>query len=104
MLGIVGAAIFAMIMAPVAFPNECDKLSNAAVKAAKCTGAQISASAYTDRGKLVKAYMSKEKARSHRSDLKAGTKLYLPDGTGVTVQEGLGEIESDGWWYAWKSV
>lgn len=63
----------------------------------------MSALAYTSTGSRVKGYMSQEEARRHRVRLEVGMKVYLPDGTNITVEEGLKDVESGGWWYAWMS-
>ena len=64
----------------------------------------MSASAYTNKGRLVKGYRSQEKARRHRVSLDIGTVIHFPNSTNITVDEGLKDIESDGWWYSWMSI
>ena len=95
---------FAAMCGSLLFPEETDKLKNATRTAAKLTREQMSASAYTKDGILVKGYRSKEDARRHRVRLDIGTVICLPDGTNITVEEGLKDVESDGWWYAWMSI
>ncbi len=86
------------------FPEETETLKKSTVKAARLTGKQMSASAYTNEGKLIKAYRNQEEARRHRAKLDIGTVIYLPNGTNITVEEGLKDVESDGWWYAWTTI
>ncbi len=95
---------FAAVCGSLLFPEETEKLKKATVKAAKLTGEQMSASAYTKEGHLIKAYRSQEEARRNRARLDIGTVICLPNGTNITVEEGLKDIESDGWWYAWTTI
>lgn len=95
---------FAAMCGSLLFPEETQKLKNATAKAAKLTSEQMSASAYTKKGRLVKGYRSQEEARRHRVRLDLGTVICLPDGTNITVEEGLKDVESEGWWYAWMSI
>lgn len=62
------------------------------------------ASAYTITGLCLKAYISQEEARLNREKLEIGEVIYFPDGTKITVEEGLKEIESEGFWYAWTTI
>lgn len=95
---------FAAMCGSLLFPEETEKLKKATVTAAKLTGEQMSASAYTKEGRLVKSYRSQEEARRHRVRLNIGTVICLPNGTNITVEEGLKDVESEGWWYAWMSI
>ena len=58
------------------FPEETETLKKSTVKAARLTGKQMSASAYTKGGHLIKAYRSQEEARRHRAKLDIGTVIY----------------------------
>ena len=95
---------FAAMCGSLLFPEEIEKLKKSTVKAARLTGKQMSASAYTKGGHLIKAYRSQEEARCHRAKLDIGTVICLPNGTNITVEEGLKDVESDGWWYAWTTI
>lgn len=95
---------FAAMCGSLLFPEETVKLKQATSKAKKLTSEQMSASAYTKTGRLVKGYRSQEEARRHRVRLDEGTVVFLPNGTNITVEKGLKDAESDGWWYAWMSI
>jgi hypothetical protein len=103
-LDVLGLGLFVAMCAPIAFPKETERLKEASREAAKLTKEQMAASAYTERGFLVKGYRSQAEARRHRSRLKKGTVVCLPDGQNITVEEGLKDVESGGWWYAWMSM
>ena len=79
-------------------------LKEASANAAKLTKEKMAAAAYTEKGRLVKGYKSQEEARRHRVTVKVGVKIYLPDGSSVTATEGLQDIESAGWHYAYFGV
>lgn len=93
-------AAFAAVCASLLFPEEVKQIKAAAGR----TSEQVAASAVTDGGRLVKGYRNRDDARRHRSRLDAGTVIYLPNGMSVTVEEGLGEVQSDNWWYAWTTI
>lgn len=95
---------FATMCGSVLFPEETARLKDRAKKATILTKSQMSASAYTKEGCLVKAYRSQEEARFHRAKLDIGTVILLPNGTNITVEQGLTDIESEGWWYAWSTI
>ena len=95
---------FAAMCGSLLFPEETEKLKKATSKAKKLTSEQMSASAYTKTGRLVKGYRSQEEARRHRVRLDMGTVIYFPDGTNITVEEGLNDVQSQDWWYAWMSI
>lgn len=88
----------------IMFHDEIATAKNAAKKAAKFTGEQMAASAYTMEGRLVKSYRTKDVARRNRVRLKVGTVVCLPNGTNITVEEGMKDVESEGWWYAWMGT
>lgn len=107
---------YASMCASMLFPDEIANLKKKAKKAVKITGKaaeltseQMSASAYADKGgitgkrRLVKGYRNQKDARRHRIKMDVGTTVYLPNGTQITVEKGLKEVESEGWWYAWES-
>ena len=93
-------AAFAAVCGSLLFPEKVKQIKAAAGR----TKEQMAASAITDGGHPVKGYRSKDDARRHRSRLDAGTVIYLPNGMDVVVKEGLGEIQSDNWWYAWTTI
>lgn len=93
-------AAFAVVCGSLLFPEEAKRIKAAADR----TSEQMAASAVTDGGRLVKGYRNRDDARRHRSRLDAGTVIYLPNGMDVVVKEGLGEIQSDNWWYAWTTI
>lgn len=104
MIEAISILVFIATCGPLLFPDEIGKLKRATKAAAKLTREQMSASACTNDGVLVKGYRSKEEARCNRVRLGIGTVIFLPDGTNITVEKGLNDVKSDdGWWYAWTS-
>lgn len=98
------SACFVAACGAVLFPEESKKLKDAIPKATKLTKEQMSASAYTEEGNLMKAYRTQEEARYHRVKLDIGTVIYLPNGTSITAEKGLHDVEAEGWWYAWTTI
>lgn len=84
-------------------PEAIDKAMDKMEKSAKLSEEQSSMYAYTEKRCIVEPYKSQEEARRHRVTLKVGTIIYFPNGTNITVEEGLKDVESEGWWYAWMS-
>lgn len=101
---VIGGLAFAAMCGSLLFPEETEKLKRATARAAQLTKEQMSASAYTEKGRLIKGYRSQEEARNHRVRLDVGTVICLPNGTNITVEKGLKDVKSEDWWYAWMSI
>ncbi len=97
---IIVGGIFLSQIAPIALPEE-----TALVKeAARLTRKQMTMTARTSTNRRVKAYFKQDLARRNRVDLQIGETIYFPNGMQIAVEEGLKDVQVDGWWYAWSAV
>lgn len=104
MIDLIFAGLCTAAWGPLFFPEETEKAKAVVKKAAKLTREQMSASARTEDGKLVKGYRTQEDARRRRTKLAEGDVVYLPNGSSIKVEKGMKDIQSDGWWYAWSTL
>lgn len=104
MIDLIFAGICAATWGTVFFPEETEKAKKVVKEAVKLTREQMSASARTENGDLVKGYRTQEDARRGRTKLAEGDVVYLPNGSIIKVEKGMKDVQSDGWWYAWTTL
>ena len=91
---------FASIIIPAIFPRQITLVK----EAARLAYQQKTMNAKTSEGKDIKGYPAQELARRHRVELRIGETIYFPNGMRITAEEGLKDVQVDGWWYAWSAI